>query len=466
MPDPCWQNVLSRDLACHVTVVEAGPGPSDPRVRSQITDAVRMPIGAASSVVRHYVTTLTDEPKRAGHIMRGAVVGGSGAVNGGYFCRALPEDFDRWALPGWSWTDVLPHFRAIETDLDFDGPLHGSDGPILVRRVAEFDGCTASFVRSATEMGYGWVPDLNGAGPAQPLPSGVGAVPLNINGGSRIGPGGAFLQPALERPNLTLLVNTRVRGVRFQNGRAVGVECVGPDGAADLTADRIVLCAGAIGSAHVLMLSGVGPEDTLAAAGISVVSHLPVGVMSSDHPEWVLPVDWTPTHDLPPLEAVLTTPNGLEIRPYTRGFGALVEGAGVDPADRPHIGVALMQPRSRGRVHVVSSDPTVPPMIEHRYDSVPDDVAALSAGAELARELATSTTKVGPASWSTSQHLCGTAPMGVDGDAGAVVDEQCRVLGVDGLWVVDGSVLPTITSRGPHATIVMLGHRAAEFIIG
>ena len=94
-----------------------------------------MPIGAASSVVRHYVTTLTDEPKRVGHVMRGAVVGGSGAVNGGYFCRALPEDFDRWALPGWSWGDVLPHFRAIETDLDFDGPLHGSDGPILVRRV-------------------------------------------------------------------------------------------------------------------------------------------------------------------------------------------------------------------------------------------------------------------------------------------------------------------------------------------
>lgn len=457
---------ISRDVACHVTVVEAGPGPSDPRVRSQITDAVRMPIGTASSVVRHYATTLTDDPMRAGHVIRGAVVGGSGAVNGGYFCRALPEDFDRWALPGWSWSDVLPHFRAIETDLDFDGPLHGSDGPILVRRIAEFDGCTASFVRSATEMGYGWVPDLNGAAPAEALPSGVGAVPLNINGGSRIGPGGAFLQPALERRNLTLLVNTRVRRVNFDNGRAVSAECAGPDGTGDLTADRIVLCAGAIGSAHLLMLSGVGPEDTLEAAGISVVSNAPVGVMSSDHPEWVLPVDWTPTHDLPPLEAVLTTPNGLEIRPYTRGFGAMVEGAGVDPADRPHLGVALMQPRSRGRVRVVSSDPAVPPMIEHRYDSDPADVATLSAGAELARELAASTTKVGPASWSTSQHLCGTAQMGGEGGAAAVVDEQCRVRGVDGLWVVDGSVLPTVTSRGPHATIVMLGHRAAEFITG
>ena len=108
----------------------------------------------------------------------------------------------------------------------------------------------------------------------------------------------------------------------------------------------------------------------------------------------------------------------------------------------------------------------MPPVIEHRYDSDPHDVAMLSAGAELARELASSTTKVGNASWSTSQHLCGTAPMGLEGDASAVVDARCAVRGVDGLWVVDGSILPTITSRGPHATIVMLGHRAAEFIMG
>ncbi len=97
----------------------------------------------------------------------------------------------------------------------------------------------------------------------------------------------------------------------------------------------------------------------------------PVGERTSDHPEWVLPVDWTPTHDLPPLEAILTTPNGLEVRPYTRGFGAMVEGAGVDPADRPHIGVALMHPGSRGRMRVVSDDPAVAPLIEHRYDSDP-----------------------------------------------------------------------------------------------
>ncbi|HKV20648.1 MAG TPA: mycofactocin system GMC family oxidoreductase MftG [Mycobacterium sp.] len=456
---------LSGDDTCTVTVVEAGPAPSDPKVSAQITDAVRMPIGAASSVVRHYSSTLTDKPLRIGHVMRGAVVGGSGAVNGGYFCRALPEDFDRWGLPGWSWTDVLPHFLAIEKDLDFIGPLHGADGPILVRRVSEFDGCTASFVDAATEMGYPWVADLNGAGSEAALPAGVGAVPLNIDGGIRVGPGGAFLQPALSRSNVTLMADTRVRRIRFDRHRAVGVECAGPNGDVALSADRIVLCAGAIGSAHLLMVSGVGPQDCLTVAGIPVVVDAPVGERTSDHPEWVLPVEWTPTHDLPPVEAILTTPNGLEIRPYTRGFGAMVHGAGEDPADRPHIGVALMHPGSRGRLRVVSDDVTVAPIIEHRYDSDPHDVAMLSAGAELARELASTSTEVGDAVWSTSQHLCATAPMGSEKDAAAVTDERCRVRGVDGLWVVDGSVLPAVTGRGPHATIVMLGHRASEFIV-
>ena len=432
---------------------------------SQISDGLRLPLGSASSVVRRYPTTLTDDPRRHGQIMRGAVVGGSGAVNGGYFCRGLPSDFDGWVLPGWAWADVLPHFLAIETDLDFAGPLHGSDGPILVRRVSEFDGCTAAFVDSVTEAGYQWISDLNGATSEVPLPSGVGAVPLNIDGGTRVGPGGAYLQPAMDRTNLTLLTNTRVGRVRIANGRALGVDCVGPDGAVDLTADRIVLCAGSIGSAHLLMLSGVGPEKTLRSAGVRVHVDLPVGVASVDHPEWVVPVDWSPTHDLPPLEAVLATEDGVEIRPYTAGFGAMIRGRRDDPADRPHLGVALMQPRTRGRVGLVSSDPEVSPIIEHRYDSEPGDVAALRAGAELARELAKLTTKVGDVSWSTSQHLSGTTPMGVDDDPAAVVDPQCRVRGIDGLWVVDGSVLPTITSRGPHASVVMIGHRAAEFIV-
>jgi predicted dehydrogenase (TIGR03970 family) len=455
---------LSADSTRRVTVVEAGPGPSDPRVLTQISDGLRLPIGAASSVVRRYPTTLTDHPERRAQIMRGAVVGGSGAVNGGYFCRGLPSDFDGWGVPGWSWSDVLPHFRAIETDLDFVGPVHGSDGPISVQRVAEFDGCTALFVDAAADAGFEWIEDLNGSTREAPLRPGVGAVPLNIDGGTRVGPGGAYLQPAMDRTNLTLLTNTRVGRIRMTKARAVGVDCVGPDGALDLSADRIILCAGAIGSAHLLMLSGVGPQEVLRAVGIPVVADLPVGTATSDHPEWVLPVDWSESHGLPPLEAVLTTSDGLEIRPYTAGFGAMVRGRREDPGDHPHIGVSLMQPRSRGRIRLASADPDTLPVIDHRYDSEQADVTALRTGAELARELAGARAEAATVSWSTSQHMSSTAPMGNADDEAAVVDPQCRVRGVDGLWIVDGSVLPAITSRGPHASIVMLGRRAAEFI--
>lgn len=449
---------LSLDPQRRVAIVEAGPGPADPRVREQISDGLRLPIGPASSVVRRYETTLTDAPGRRASIMRGAVVGGSGAVNGGYFCRGLPADFDGWGVRGWSWTDVLPHFRAIERDLDFDGPLHGSSGPMVVRRVNEMETGAASFVEAARRRGYPWVPDLNGADGGRP---GVGAVPLNVDRGTRVGPGGAFLGPATHRPNLAVLAKCRVLRLHTVRNRAVGVDCATPGGLRRLTADQVVLSAGAIGSAHLLMLSGIGPAAHLSAAGIRVLVDLPVGTRSVDHPEWVLPVDWPAAPGRPPLEAVLTTADGTEIRPYTTGFASMM-GADDDPADRPHLGVTLMRPRARGRVTLTSADPESPPSIEHRYDSEAGDVAALATGAELAHELAGSGYAARESFWSTSQHLCGTVPMGPDGDA--PLDERCRVRGVDGLWVVDGSILPDITSRGPHATIVMIGHRAAEFI--
>ena len=123
-----------------------------------------------------------------------------------------------------------------------------------------------------------------------------------------------------------------------------------------------------------------------------------------------------------------------------------------------------MKPHARARITVVSADATVPPRIEHRYDSEPADVAALARGAELARELASAATHVGEPLWATSQHLCGSARMGPEGDADAVLDVRCRVRGVEDLWVIDGSALPAIPSRGPHASTVMIAHRAAPFV--
>ena len=455
---------LSADSSRVVTVLEAGPGLADPVLLAQTTDGSQLPIGAASPLVQRYLTQLTERPVRRMAIMRGVTIGGSGAVNGGYFCRALPRDFDAIDVPGWAWSDVLDHFRAIETDLDFDGPAHGGSGPIVVRRTAELVGATESFVSAARRAGYPWIADLNEAGSEPVMPSGVGAVPLNIVDGVRTGPGAAFLMPALGRANLTLQARTRAVRLQFSGTRAVGVEAIGPGGRFTAMADRVALCAGAIESAHLLMLSGIGDERMLRAAGVDVIAPLPVAMACSDHPEWVLPTDWAVAARRPVLEVVLSTSDDLEIRPYTGGFVAMAgDGTGGHP-DWPHIGVALMRPRARGRITLSSSDPQVPPHIEHRYDSEAEDVAALRRGSELAREIVAETTHVGSPVWSTSQHLCGTAPMGTEHDVRAVVDHRCQVHGVEGLWVVDGSVLPVITSRGPHATITMLAHRAAQFL--
>jgi predicted dehydrogenase (TIGR03970 family) len=461
-------NRLSVDPNCRVTVLEAGVGLADPALRAETANGVRLPIGAASPLVQRYQTQLTDRPARQMAVMRGATVGGSGAVNGGYFCRGLRRDFDGYQVPGWAWSDVVDHFRAIETDLDYTGPAHGGSGPILIRRTHEIIGSTATFVSAAEQMGFGWISDLNDVGndvgSDAGLPSGVGAVPLNIVDGVRIGPGAAYLLPALDRENLSLLTQTRAVRLRFSGDRVVGVDVVGPGGPMTVTADRIVLSAGAIESAHLLMLSGIGDEAMLRTAGVDVVARLPVGMACSDHPEWVLPTTWKVAAGRPVLEVVLSTPDDLEIRPYTGGFVAMVGDGTAGHPDWPHIGVALMRPLARGRITLISPDPLVPPKIEHRYDSEPVDLAALQSGMELARELACLTTEIGEPAWSTSQHLCGSAPMGSAQDPTAVVDHRCRLHGVDGLWVIDGSVLPTVPSRGPHASIAMLGHRAAEFV--
>ena len=219
---------LSADGARTVTVLEAGPGPSDPGVRTMTDNGMQLPVGAASPLVARYATTLTEDPNRPAQIVRGATVGGSGAVNGGYFCRGIPHDFNEWQLPGWAWPDVLPHFRAIETDLDFTGPEHGDQGPVRIRRSGEIGSSTELFLHGAQAAGFSVLADLNAAPATGTLPVGIGAVPLNIVDGIRVGPGAAFLEPALRRPNLTVLTSHRALRVRCDAGRATGVDDVGP----------------------------------------------------------------------------------------------------------------------------------------------------------------------------------------------------------------------------------------------
>ena len=442
---------LSADANCRVTVVEAGPGVSESGVAALIADGSVLPIGSGSPLVQRYQADLTANPHRRTQIVRAKVVGGGGAVNGGYFCFGLPRDFDGWRLPGWAWPDVSPHFTDIGR-------------AIPVRRTSEMSYPSGEFVQRAMKSGFGWVEDFNGCTTADDVLVGVGAVPLNIKDGKRAGPGAVVLQPAVGRPNLSLFTRTRVRRVHIASGRATGVEAIGPDGRAEFIADRVVLCAGGIESAHLLMVSGIGDPEMLRQAGIHVITPLPVGMQCVDHPEWVMSTSWVTTPGRPVLEAMLVTEDDIEIRPYTGGFVAMVGHGTTGRPDWPHVGVALMQPRARGRITVTSPDVEVPPRIEFHYDSEPNDLAALQRGVAIARELCPKQPPAGVPLWSTSQHLCASAPMGLDDDNRAVLDPQCGVRGVSGLWVVDGAALPAITSRGPHATIVMLAHRAAGFV--
>ncbi len=413
-----------------VTVLEAGPSREEPGIRALTDDAAALPVGAGSPVARHFRSILTGHPERIAGIVRGSCVGGSGAVNGGYFCRALPGDFG--AVAGWSWPEVIEHYEAIEARI----------APVVA---AELAFATTAFTAAAERSGRRWLPALSADA------DGIGTVPLNIVDGVRRGPGAVFLEPALVRPNLRLLSGTRVTRVLIDGGRAVGVEAIGPDGPRRFDAGAVVLSAGAVESARLLMLSGIGPAATLAALGIGVIADLPVGQRCWDHPEWVLDTGLTGVGGHPVLEAVLVD-QGLEIRPYTTGFGS----------STVNIGVALMRPQARGRVSLVSADPSVPPRIEHCYDSEPADIVELNRGCDLVAGIIGGTTELGGPQWSTSQHLGGTAPMGTGEHA--VVDPQCRVHGVTGLSVVDSSVLPTPLGRGPHATVAMVGHRAAAFI--
>ncbi|MDV7196155.1 mycofactocin system GMC family oxidoreductase MftG [Rhodococcus kroppenstedtii] len=443
-----------------VMLLEAGPGST-----AMLSDARRLPIGPSSRYVDPITTRVDGVRDVVG--TRGRVLGGSGAVNGAYFVRAPLADFARWPQDRWSADVVAEGFRRIETDLDLgDRPGHGTDGPMPVSR-AVVAPVAEAFRRAATAAGHRDLDDLN----ATDAGDGVGAVPSNVAGGRRVSAADAFLRPVAG------LVDVRVEAVVARvdvvAGRVVGVS--GRDAQGDFTvgADRVILAAGTVRTAALLMHSGIGPRETLRRIGIDVVLDRPgVGTGVGDHPE--VAVAYRPRRVAEtwrtPLEVVLEA-GPVELRCYSASFDRLIEG--VPPGD-PVIGVAAMVAEPLGSVVPVSADPFAAPRVEHPVADA--DRRALVDGVALARDLLgrpemaevvdhVTTAPDAPLSPGAALHTVGSARMGADDDPLAVVDSSCRVLGVSGLAVVDASMFPAVPTRGPHATVIMAAHRATEMLV-
>ncbi|MCQ2000941.1 mycofactocin dehydrogenase MftG [Arthrobacter zhaoxinii] len=444
-------------------------------------------------------------PGRPYSIARGRILGGSTALNGGYFVRAPKGDFDQWARvggPAWSFAEATKLYAALESDQDFGTlPGHGSAGPVPVQRPPQSHPVTRAFHQAARELGFPEEPDKNGDG--EP---GVGPVPMNVAGGLRWNTALAYLVSGRVPTNLTIRGQTLVRRVLFEGARAVGVEVECAGKVSVLRGDEIVLCAGAIQSAHLLLLSGIGPAAALRAHGIEVIADRPgVGAGFTDHPQ--VAVQWSPRRGV----VDTTVPRIMESSLNFNAGGQQVRGAGdlqilplVKPmgyllsAGNPRVGrgsgredleflVALQDEHARGRLTLTSSSPDMQPRLEYNYLSVESDrqrmryavrtaVALLSTRAF--RPLVARITEPLPGTlardelldeWmqlrlGTALHMSGTAGMGPADDPESVVDPFGRVHGVRGLRVADTSILPTAPRRGPAATAVLIGELVAGHI--
>lgn len=485
---------LAEEPGRSVLLLEAGPDYPD---FQRLPDELKFDCNQAASQADaphnwSLVGRATPQQARPAPVARGRVTGGTSAINHQIFLRGSPEDFDHWAELGnteWSYLKVLPYFRKLETDQDISGDFHGSSGPIPVRRhpPETWNQVQSAFFAAATTLGFPEDPDLN-----HPEATGVGAVPLNNPGGVRMSTALTYLAASRHRLNLTVKPNAAARRILFQGQRATAVEVDSGGETFVVEGEEIVLSAGAIASPQLLMLSGVGPADQLRSLGIGLLHHLPgVGRNLKNHPSASVRFRSRPGFSLPkdsPRNQVIlrfTAPgsnsrNDIQIQPTT-------SAADGREAGEIRFGCRLELPLSVGELRLVSADPGVQPHLDYQFLVEPRDRQRLReavricvrvvehpafqemAGQRISPSDGDLTSDEALEAWlqqtvGIAGHTSGTCRMGPEGDPTAVVDQYCRVHGLEGLRVVDASVFPEIPRANTNATVIMVGERVADMI--
>jgi 4-pyridoxate dehydrogenase len=452
--------------------------------------------------------------------LRGKVLGGSSSINMTAYTRGNPGDYDRWArngATGWSWNDVLPYFKKIETWEGGETPLRGGSGPLNIVAAKVTDPLTAAVDRAVAAAGYPLTSDYN----ADPV--GFGRTQFNLRKGRRASTSRAYLRPVLKRPNLTVKTHATASRILLDGTRAYGVEYAQDGEIARADAAReVILSGGSINTPQLLMLSGIGPADHLREFGILPLLSLPVGDNLQDHlkgvllwkrreprspfhrllrydrialamaraylfgtgPATMIPsqtqgyIKSDPSLDVPDLEFMLRGApfNAQPHFPFI--LPAYTDAYGIDPV--------LLHPHSRGTVRLQSADPRARVRIQYNYFTDPADIAKMRQGFHMAREIGNRPEldefrdveiAPGPAVVSdadidahlrrtstTVSHPVSTCRMGSDDNC--VVDPELRVRGIESLRIVDASVIPDLVSAHTNAAVIMIAERAADIIRG
>ena len=491
---------LSEDPHRSVLLLEAGGDYPSPE---RMPESLRYAYGTGTAIwdsehMWRFRARATDEADI--DIPRGKVAGGSSAINDAQFLRGMPEDFDRWAEWGnteWRFDKIFPYLRKLESDQDFSDEFHGSDGPISCRRHQpdEWGPQQHAFYQACRDAGFPDCPDHN-----LPGSTGVGPLPFNIDGRVRVSTAIGYLDPARDRPGLTIRPNSLVHGIIFEGHRAIGLRVVSGEDEYSVYGDEVILCAGAIGSPHILALSGIGPAEQLRQVDIPVVHDLPgVGRNLRDHPD--VPMAWR-TREGFPLNTEQVTTGTVTLRFTASGShfkNDLVIYMGNYSAERPMRGsdhespvgvgvsLCLYLALSQGELRVRSKDPMQPPYLDFNLLDDPYDRERLREGLRVCTDLFRHEAfdeiieeRFAPSddvlddddaldSWMkrevvTAHHVSSTCKMGPSGDPFAVVDQYGQVYGVDGLRIIDASIMPDTVRANLNLTVIAMAERAADFI--